>query len=148
MANVDYVFTPEQFQLQGNEYARLRAGQMGLGEEEIKQGRVVKVSCGISDDWPWRTVAYLPAGMQVRQGEIVNLRVEDVPRYPQGAWNPVVSRADAFAFPGTSRAYRFVPDWREKGLAHNFERIPLDADRRGLFDIVFGDYLIKCDARR
>ena len=146
--NVDYVFTPELFALQGNEYTRLKAKEMGMGADDVRMGRIVKVSCGVGADWPWRSVAYLPAGMHVQEREILNLRVDNEPLYPDAGWNPIVSRAEAFDFPGASTAYTFIPDWREKGLARNFERIPLDADRRGLFHVVFGEYLIKCHARR
>lgn len=146
--NVDYVFTPEIFGLQGNEFTRLKAKEMGLGEDDIKMGRIVKVSCGVGSDWPWRSVAYLPAGMHAHEKEILNLRVDNEPEYPNAGWNPLVSRAEELNFPGSSSAYQFIPDWRERGLARNFERIPLDANQRGLFHIVFGEYLIKCHARR
>jgi len=146
--NVDYVLTPEIFWLQGNEYTRLKAKEMGLVENDIKSGRIVKVSCGVGSDWPWRSIAYLPTGMHVQEKEILNLRVDNEPEYPNAGWNPIVSRAEKFNFPGSSRAYKFIPDWRERGLAWNFERIPLEPNQRGLFHIVFSEYLIKCDAYR
>lgn len=146
--NVDYVFTPEILALQGNEHPRQKAAEAGLGEEDVKMGRIVKVSCGVGSDWPWRSVAHLPAGMIVKEKEILDLRIDEEPEYPTPGWNPIVSRAAEFNFPGASRAYKFIPDWRERGLARNFERIPLEAGQRGLFHIVFSEYLIKCRAHR
>jgi hypothetical protein len=82
--------------------------------------------------------------MSVRRDEILELRIEDPAEDSRLGWNPVVDRVERFKFPGSARAHKYVPDWKERGLYVNFERIPLQPEQRGRYEIAHSEYIIKC----
>jgi hypothetical protein len=82
--------------------------------------------------------------MSVRRDEVVELRIEDPTEGSKVGWNPVVGRVERFKFAGASRAYTYIPDWKERQLPFNYERIPLASEQRGRYEISHSEYVIKC----
>ena len=106
--------------------------------------RVVRVGCGIGTSYAWGSYALLPPGVSVSRGRIVRVAVRDPGQDERLGWNEVLNVVEHFPFPGSSPAYRFIPDWRERGLRSNLEPIPLAPPQRGRYVNSHSDYLIKC----
>ncbi|HRA79523.1 MAG TPA: hypothetical protein PK956_12000 [Burkholderiaceae bacterium] len=138
------VYSPESLRQSWNRPLAARAGAAGLGEADVAAGRLLRVACGLGSDYVWGSYARLPAGMAVRRDEILELRVDDPGTDDRMGLNPVVRRVAEFPFPGSLRAYEFIPDWRERGLSANIERIALAPAQRGRYVISHSYYSIKC----
>jgi hypothetical protein len=141
---VSHVYTSDDLQKSWNVALASQVKGAGLTEQDVADGRVIRVTCGLGANDTWASYAYLPPGMSVRKDEILELRIED-PR--EGAilgWNPVVGRVERFKFPGASRAYAYVPERKEHGLNVDREPIPLAPEQRGRYEIAYSEYIIKC----
>lgn len=121
--------------------ARLRAA--GVDDSAVAAGRVVRVSCSPSVDATWSSFAILPRGLGVQPGQVVRLRVSEDSGNERLGLNFVVGGVEP-GLPGSMPAYRAIPDWRERGLSNNFERIRLPPERAGRYRIVQGSYVIAC----
>jgi hypothetical protein len=141
---VAHVYTPEDLQKSWNTALASQVKGAGLSEREVADGRVLRVACALRTDHTWGSYAYLPPGMSVRKNEVLELRIEDPTDDSRFGWNPVVGRVERFEFPGSLRAYTYVPDWKERGLPFNFERIALQPEQRGRYEISHSEYIIKC----
>jgi hypothetical protein len=141
---VAYIYTPEDLQKSWNVAVASRAKGAGLTDQDIAAGRLLRVACGLGTDHTWGSHAYLPPGMNVRRDDILEVRIEDPREGSILGWNPVVGRVERFKLPGSLRAYKYVPDWKERGLDANVESIPLQPEQRGRYEIVYSDYIIKC----
>jgi hypothetical protein len=120
---------------------RLRAA--GVDDAAVAAGRVALVSCSPSVDATWSSFAILPPELAVQRGQVVRLRVLEDSGNDRLGLNTVVGGAQP-GLPGSRLAYRAIPDWRERGLANNFERIPLPPEHAGRYRIVQGSYVIAC----
>ncbi len=138
------VYSPEDMQRPWNQALLSRARAVGISEKDIKAGRLLRVACGLGTDYTWGSYGYLPQEGAVRVDEIVRLKVEDPSNDDRLGLNPVLGRVEDFGFPGSTRAYRYLPDWKEKGRFLNFERIPLAPEQEGHYEISHGNYVIKC----
>lgn len=58
--------------------------------------------------------------------------------------NPALGPVNTFNWPGSLPAYRYIPEWKERNLSRNFERIPLEPGQQGRYVISHGSYVIKC----
>jgi hypothetical protein len=141
---VAYIYTPADLEKSWNAAVVSRAKGAGLTDEDIAAGRLLRVACGLGTNDTWGSYAHLPPGMSVRRDEILELRIEDPAEDSRLGWNPVVDRVERFKFPGSARAHKYVPDWKERGLYVNFERIPLQPEQRGRYEIAHSEYIIKC----
>jgi hypothetical protein len=141
---VTHVYTPDDLEKSWNVALASQATGAGLTGQDVAEGRVIRVACGLGADHAWASYAHLPPGMSVRKDEILELRIEDRREGAILGWNPVVGRVERLKFAGSSRAYAYVPDWKERGLPFNFERIPLQPEQRGRYEIVHSEYLVKC----
>lgn len=121
--------------------ARLRAA--GVDDAAVATGRVALVSCSPSVDATWSSFAILPTGLAVRRGQVLRLRVQEDSHNDRLGLNAVVGGVEP-GLPGSRPAYRAIPDWRERGLANNFERIALPPEQAGRYRIVQGSYVIAC----
>jgi hypothetical protein len=138
------IYTPEDLQKSWNAGLAAQAKGAGLTEADVATGRLLRVECGLGTDHTWASHAYLPPGMKVGRNEVLELRIEDPTEGSRVGWNPVVGRVERFKFPGSSRAYTYIPDWKERQLPFNYERIPLAPEQRGRYEILHGEYIIKC----
>jgi hypothetical protein len=121
--------------------ARLAAA--GVTEADIAAGRLLLVSCSPSIDATWSSFAIAPPGVVARRGEVLQLQV----REDSGNERLGLNRITGGIEPGlrdTMPAYRAIPDWRERGLSNNFERLPLPPALQGRYRIVQGSYVIAC----
>jgi hypothetical protein len=143
-ATVSEIYSPESLEKPWNSKLAERLRSEGVGETELRAGRVIAADCGIGSDYSWRTYALAPAGMTLRKEQVVRLAVKDQGNDDRFGWNAVTGIVEPFPYPGSLRAYNFIPDWREKGLSHNIERIALQPAQRGRYVIVHSSYLIKC----
>lgn len=141
---VAYVYTPEDLQRSWNVAIASRVKGAGLGDQDIAAGRLLRVACALGPDHTWGSHAYLPPGMSARRDDVLELRIEDPREGSILGWNPVVGRVERFKFPGSARARAYVPDWKERGLSVNSERIPLQPEQRGRYEIAHSEYIIKC----
>jgi hypothetical protein len=141
---VAYIYTPADLEKSWNAAVVSRAKGAGLSDHDIAAGRLLRVACGLGTNDTWGSYAHLPPGMSVRRDEILELRIEDPAEDSRLGWNPVVDRVERFKFPGSARAHKYVPDWKERGLYVNFERIPLQPEQRGRYEIAHSEYIIKC----
>jgi hypothetical protein len=141
---VAYIYTPADLEKSWHVAVASRAKGAGLTDEDIAAGRLLRVACGLGTNDTWGSYAHLPPGMSVRRDEILELRIEDPAEDSRLGWNPVVDRVERFKFPGSARAHKYVPDWKERGLYVNFERIPLQPEQRGRYEIAHSEYIIKC----
>lgn len=138
------VYTPQDLQRSWNAALAARVKGAGLSENDVGAGRLLRVACGLGTDQVWASYAYLPPGMSVRPGDVLEVRIEDPTETRRLGWNTIVGRVERFKFPGSARAYTYVPDWKEQGLDDGFERIPLQPEQRGRYEIAHSEYLIKC----
>lgn len=143
-ATVSEIYTAEKLRRPHNRPAAQQARQAGLTDADMEGGRVVRVACGVGPDYAWGSYAYLPAGVAVRDEQVVRVAVNDPGNDDRMGWNPVLDVIADFQFPGSSSAYRFIPDWKERGLSSNLEPIPLAPAQRGRYVISHSRYLIKC----
>jgi hypothetical protein len=120
--------------------ARLRAA--GVDDAAVAAGRVALVSCSPSVDATWSSFALLPPGLSVQRGQVVRLRVLEDSGNERLGLNTVVGGVEPL--PGSRPAYRAIPDWRERGLSNNFERITLPPEQAGRYRIVQGSCVIAC----
>jgi hypothetical protein len=120
-----------------------RLRDAGLTEADVAAGRLVQVSCSTMTDGWWDSLAVVPAGMTVRPGQVVRMRVIEATTNERVGLNrisgPVVP-----ALPNGMLANRFIPDWQSRGLSTNYERVVLPAEQEGRYHIVQGSYKIKC----
>ncbi|HSW24772.1 MAG TPA: hypothetical protein VLJ62_18565 [Burkholderiaceae bacterium] len=120
-----------------------RLHDAGLSEADVAAGRLVQVSCATMTDGWWDSLAVVPAGMTVRPGQVVLLRVDEATTNERVGLNrisgPVVP-----ALPNGMLAYRFIPDWQSRGLSRNYERVALPVEQEGRYHIVQGSYKVKC----
>lgn len=121
--------------------ARLRAA--GIDDAAVAAGRLVLVSCSPSVDATWSSFAILPPGLVVQRGQVVRLRVSEDSGNERLGLNPVIGGVEP-GLAGSRPAYRAIPDWRERGLSNNYERIPLPPGQAGRYRIVQGSYVIAC----
>jgi hypothetical protein len=121
--------------------ARLRAA--GVDDAAVAAGRVARVSCSPSVDATWSSFAILPPGLALQRGQVVRLRVLEDSDNDRLGLNTVVGGVEP-GLPGSRLAYRAIPDWRERGLSNNFERIALPPGQAGRYRIVQGSYVIAC----
>ncbi len=141
---VAYVYLPGDLQQSWNVGLASRAKGAGLTDADVAAGRLLRVACGLGTDRTWVSYAYLPPGMSVRKDEVLELRIDDPTDGSRLGWNPVVGHVERFKFPGSARASKYIPDWKERGLYVNFERIPLQPEQRGRYEISYSEYIIKC----
>ncbi len=85
----------------------------------------------------------MPPGMAVHKGATLRARVLDSGTNDRAGLLEVISLASPQLPPG-GQAYRFIPDWRERGLSRNFERVELPPEHRGNYLVVQGSYMVRC----
>jgi hypothetical protein len=141
---VAYIYGPEDLQKSWNATLAARVKGAGLTEADVAAGRLLRVACGLRTDYVWSSYAFAPPGMKVGRDEVLEIRVDDPTNEYRLGWNPVVGRVERFKFAGAARAYTYVPDWKERGLPFNFERIPLAPEQRGRYEVSHSEYVIKC----
>lgn len=115
----------------------------GIGAAEIDAGRVVRVQCAVMSDGWWDSLAVLPEGWRPTDDRALTLVVGDPGSNDRLAVNRIVGRAQPPLGPG-GRAYRAIPDWRERGLRQNFEEQPPAGGPRSAYLIVQGAWLVRC----
>jgi hypothetical protein len=115
----------------------------GIGPAEIAAGRVVRVTCAMMSDGWWDSLAVLPPDFGPLDDRALTLAVTDRGDNDRLAVNRVLSRAEPALRPG-GLAYRFIPDWRERGLRNNFEETPPAGGPRAAYRIVQGSLLLRC----
>ena len=59
-------------------------------------------------------------------------------------WNAVTGSVEQFRYRGSLTAYRFMPDWKERGLSNNLAPVGLEPGQTGRYVIVHSSDLIKC----
>jgi hypothetical protein len=69
--------------------------------------------------------------MHGRKDEVVRLPVNEPTTNEKMGVNSAASRVEEFKFPGSLRAHRSIPDWKERGLFLNAERIQLQPEQEG-----------------
>lgn len=109
----------------------------------VASGRVVRVACATMSDGTWGGLAILPAGQRANQDSVWRLQVMDVGDNDRDPVNPLVEPLPDVQHSGQA-AYRFVPNWRELGRSTNIDPIPLPAEQRGRYHVVFSRYLVRC----
>ncbi len=109
----------------------------GIGPAELAAGRVLRVQCAVMTDGWWDSLAILPANAPARDGRALQLRVSDSGTNDRIAVNHVIGPAEPEAR-GGGLAYRFVPDWKERGLSRNYEPVPLPKGQEGKFLVLQG----------
>jgi outer membrane murein-binding lipoprotein Lpp len=115
----------------------------GIGAGEIAAGRVLRVQCAITTDGWWDSLAVLPADFGPLDGGALLLQVTDRGDNDRLAVNRVVGRAEPPLRAGGS-AYRFIPDWRERGLRDNVEEQAPAGGPRDAYLIVQGSWVVRC----
>jgi hypothetical protein len=143
-ATVAYVYTTEDLKRSWNLELAARVKGAGMSEADVAAGRLLRVACGLGPDRSWVSYAYLPPGMTARRDDILEVRIEDPAGDSRIGWNPVVGRVERFKYPGSARAYAYVPASKEQGLRAGFEQIPLSPDQRGRYEVANAEYVIKC----
>lgn len=116
----------------------------GYSAKDVADGRLLRVACGLGTDHTWGSYAYLPADLPVKKGQVLRMRVD---RPGNDEWmgvNPVLGSVADFRWEGVLPAYRYISDWKERNLALNFERVPLDPGQQGRYVVSHGSYVIKC----
>jgi hypothetical protein len=141
---VAYIYTPADLEKSWNAGLASLVKGAGLTDQDVAAGRLLRVACGLGTNQTWASYAYLPPGMSVHRDEVVELQIEDPSESFRLGWNPVVGRVERFKFPGSSRAYLYVPEPKERGLNVDRKRIPLQAEQRGRYEIAYSEYIIKC----
>jgi hypothetical protein len=112
-------------------------------EDDVAAGRLVRVACAVMTDGTWGSLAVLPRGLSVANQDVVQVRVKDRGDNDHDGVNEVLGLVSPRITSG-QRAYRFIPDWRERGLRNNFERIELPREIRDRYLIVHSTYVVKC----
>ena len=128
---------------QRNNLDAARRAAAGLSEADVAAGRLLRVSCSPSVDATWSSFAIAPAGVAPQRGDVIRLQVQEDSRNDRLGLNRAMSGVE----PGlrdSMPAYRAIPDWRERGLSNNFERIALPPALQGRYRIVQGSYVIAC----
>lgn len=120
-----------------------RLSAAGLTSDDVAAGRLALVTCTPSVDASWTSYAVLPPGLQAQPGQVVRLRVQQDSSNERLAINPVVGGVEP-GLPASFLAYELIPDWRERGLRNNYQKVELPPDRRGRYRIVQGSYVIAC----
>lgn len=115
----------------------------GIGPAEIAAGRVVRVTCAVTSDGWWDSLAVLPPDFGPLDDRALTLAVTDRGDNDRLAVNRVLSRVEPPLRRG-GLAYRFIPDWRERGLSNNFEETPPAGGPRAAYLIVQGSWLARC----
>lgn len=115
----------------------------GIGAEEIAAGRVLWVHCAVTTDGWWDSLAVLPADFGPLDGRALMLQVSDRGDNERLAVNRITGRAQPRLGAG-GRAYRLIPDWRERGLRNNYEEQPPAGGPREAYLIVQGSWLVRC----
>ena len=115
----------------------------GIGPAEIAAGRVLRVQCAVMTDGWWDSLAILPPGFGAPGDRALVLAVADRGDNDRLPVNRVVGRAEPPLGPG-GQAYRFIPDWRERGLSRNFERQAPAGGPSSEYLIVQGSWLVRC----
>lgn len=115
----------------------------GIGTPEIAAGRVLRVHCAITTDGWWDSLALLPADFGPLDGRALTLEVNDRGDNDRLPVNRIVGRTEPPLREG-GRAYRFIPDWRERGLRHNFEQQPPAGGPSEAYLVVQGSWLVRC----
>ena len=138
------VYTPEKLARSYNQRLAAQASAEGMTSADIESGRLVKVGCGIGPDYSWGAYAHAPKGLKLREEQVVRVAVTDVGDDNRMGWNRILGPVENFHYRGSMPAYRFIPDWRERGLSRNIEQIDLEPGQRGRYAIVHSQYLIKC----
>ena len=115
----------------------------GIGPAEIAAGRVLRVQCAVMTDGWWDSLAILPPGFGAPGDHALVLAVADRGDNDRLPVNRVVARAEPPLGPG-GQAYRFIPDWRERGLSRNFERQAPVGGPPSEYLIVQGSWLVRC----
>jgi len=136
------VYSTQDFAQPFNKAVRERFAQAGYSGKDIEAGRLLRVACGLGSDYTWGSYAWLPQGMHVQRNDVVRLRVEEPTSDDRMGLNPVVGSVPGLQ--GSSSAYRFIPDWRERNLSRNIEQIPLPPAQQGRYVIAHSSYVIKC----
>ena len=142
-ASVAEIYTPEKLARSYNRVLAARAAGEGMNAADIEEGRLVRVGCGVGPDYSWGAYAYAPKGLKLRAEQVVRVAVKDEGTDDRMGWNPILGSV-SFDYRDSMPAYRFIPDWRERGLSRNIERIELEPGQRGRYVIVHSQYLIKC----
>lgn len=136
--------TLESLQARGDAAAVLPTLQAaGIGPAELAAGRVLRVQCAVMADGWWDSLAILPANAPAPDGRALLLRVSDSGSNDRIAVNHLIGPAEP-EVRGGGLAYRFIPDWKERGLSRNFEPVPLPKGQEGRFLVVQGSYVVKC----
>lgn len=138
------IYTPQSLGQSFNRPVLQRFTESGYTQRDIEAGRLLRVACSLGTDYSWGSYATLPLGMRARKNDVLRLRIEEPTTDERMGLNPVLDRVEEFPYPGSSHAYRFIPDWKERNLFLNFERMPLEPDQRGRYFITHGSYTIKC----
>lgn len=115
----------------------------GIGAQEIAAGRVLWVHCAVTTDGWWDSLAVLPPDFGPLDGRALMLQVTDQGDNDRLAVNRIAGRAEPRLGAG-GRAYRFIPDWRERGLRDNYEEQPPAGGPREAYLIVQGSWLVRC----
>jgi hypothetical protein len=115
----------------------------GIGAPEIAAGRLLRVQCAVTTDGWWDSLAVLPADFGPIDGRALMLQVTDRGDNDRLAVNRVVGRAEPPLGDG-GRAYRMIPDWRERGLRNNYEEQPPAGGPREAYRVVQGSWVVRC----
>lgn len=138
------VLTPETLQARRDAAAvRPLLQAAGIGPAELAAGRVLRVQCAVMTDGWWDSLAILPANAAAPDGRALQLRVSDSGSNERIAVNQLIGPAEP-EVRGGGLAYRFVPDWKERGLSKNYEPVPLPQGQEHRFLVVQGSYVVKC----
>jgi hypothetical protein len=121
--------------------AKLR--EAGIGPSEVASGRLVRVACAVMADGWWSGFALLPPGLAVNDQDVVQVLVKDPGTNAYEGVNEVVALVSPRLTSG-QQAFQAIPDWRERGLRNNFERIELPQVIRDRYFVVQGSYLVRC----
>jgi len=115
----------------------------GIDADAIAAGRVLRVSCAVTTDGWWDSLAVLPADFGALDGRALVLQVSDPGDNDRLGVNRVVGRTEPPLRAG-GLAYRFIPDWRERGLRINYEEQPPAGGPREAYLIVQGSWVLRC----
>ena len=143
-ATVVTVYSTEELMRSHNAGMLERFRSAGFSRQDIGKGRLLRVACGLGSDHTWGSYAYLPPGLNARKDDVVRLKIDDPGTDDRMGMNPALNRVEWFKWPGSTQAYRYIPDWKEKNLFYNFERIALEPGQQDRYIISHGSYVIKC----
>lgn len=115
----------------------------GMGPAEIAAGRVLRVQCAVTTDGWWDSLAVLPADFGPIDQRALLLRVVDAGDNDRLPVNFVTGRVEPALGQG-GQAYTFIPDWRERGLSRNFERVAPAGGPASDYLVVQGSWVVRC----